>query len=243
MNKTIADLLNPEFDHYRSVGELARTLQFLIATAETYRDPGRWGESGPHEALVNYGSCTNCLRNPWHSNRILMGQNRDVTTWQENHDALYRCILAALCNESDSHRRWRKNRRIGLRTLLKFPMSYQHDGDEKNAWEQLKSLHRHQLSISTLNSCHPRVNLLAAPELVIDGESIHITCQITQRSEMRQSPRCYSRWEVGFLLKCQNKDARIPKWNCRRETFAAFVLRAVAFYKSINVSVKLDRMR
>ena len=40
MNKTLAELLDPDFDHYRSVGELARTMQFLLAAHQTNKTYG-----------------------------------------------------------------------------------------------------------------------------------------------------------------------------------------------------------
>lgn len=240
MKKTLADLLDPNFDHYRSVGELARTLQFLMASAEDYRDhSGRWGSSGPGESLSNYGGCTNHVEHDylWHSGRIASTcpWHPDVTTWQQNHDCLYKCILAGLCGESKIFERWRKEKGINLHMQLKFQMAYQHHELEQSAWKKFMELHRHQLNVPTLNICHKRVNLLAAPQLIIRPSGVTTSICVTQKSEMRESPQCYSRWEFKFLMR-DTKWGTNPKWNCQRETFAEFILRAVAFYKSVPSS-------
>lgn len=227
MKKMLSDLLNPDHKHYRSVGELARTLQFLIGTAQNYRQKGRWGDSGPTETLCNYDGCTNHRDGDWHSGRIVAGHNDHLTTWQQNHDAIYACILMSLCHRSDVFARWRKAEHIHLHMLLRFPMAYQHSDNERKAWDSVRALHKHQLPIPTLNSCHKRINVLAAPELAINSSGIRLRLSVTQKSEMRSSPVCYSRWGYCFLTNTKQ-----PKWNCQKETFADFLLRACAFYKS-----------
>lgn len=230
MKKTLAELLHPGFGHYRSIGELARTLRHLLATAHTFRTPGRWGSSGPSEELCDYGSCVNCADQPWHSGRInSTSGHHGTTTWQENHDSIYECILAAICNEYPACERWRKRHKIHLHMPLRFPMAYQNNDKEKTAWESVLSLHRHKLPVSTLNSCHRAVNVLAAPELEISRFSITLRVCVTQRTEMRTSPDCYSRWDACFLTRTLK-----PKWNCQRETFANFLLRAVEFYRGLK---------
>jgi hypothetical protein len=236
MKKTLAELLNPSFDYYRSIGELSRTLQHLLSTSTEYREPGRWGSSGPTEELVNYGGGTNCYDKSWHSSRIICGMaasHRDVTSWQQNHDTLYRCILASLCQDDDASLRWRSVCGIGLQMPLKFPMAYQNQDDEKKAWVRLSSLHGYKLPVSTLNDCHRSVNVLCDPELVINRAGIYIELKVTQRQEYRQ--RCRSAWDVCFLCREHPKWSRTPRWNCQRETFAAFLLRAVEFYKSVTL--------
>lgn len=224
MKKTLGELLDPSFDHYRSIGELAKTLSFLMTNAQQYRDKGEWGESGIHETLVNYRSCVNCLSHNWHSSRITT--QSETTTWQQNHDTIYECILGSLCATFPSACKWRACHEIGLDMLLKFPMAYQNQEKERNAWDALMSLHKHVLPVKSLNTCHRGVNVLADPQLIISKDSIHIAVAVTLKSELRESARCYSRWDYSFLTRTAPN-----KWNCQRETFAEFVLRSVAFYK------------
>jgi hypothetical protein len=138
MKKTLGELIEPGFSHYRSIGELARTLQFLMSTAHTFRDPGRWGTSGPQEYLCAYGGCVNCDTQPWHSGRIVSTNPHvvETTTWQQNQDSIRDCILDALCSRYPAELRWRKRHKISLDTLLKFPMAYQNQDNEKKVWEQ-----------------------------------------------------------------------------------------------------------
>lgn len=232
MKKTLADLLDPEFTHYRSIGELARTLQFLIVTSQAFRDPGRWGESGPTEHLVNYGGCTNSKEQAWHSGRITSAcRHNDTTTWQQNHDTIYDCILAGLCSASPSSRRWQRAHGIDLHMPLKFPMAYQRNDEERTAWTKFIALHKHQLSVPTLNSCHRKVNILAAPELLISRRGISLKICVTLKSEMRTSPVCYSRWDFCFLT-----EEPAPRWRPQRETFAAFVERGVQFFRDYKTT-------
>ena len=222
MNKTLAELLDPDFDHYRSVGELARTMQFLLAAAKPFHRPRR---TGPSETLADYTSCHGSYAQHWHSGRMTHGFNNNYTvTWQQVHDNLYRRILAGLCNWPD----WRKKCKIDLHMPLKFPMAYQHKEPEIVAWDKLMALHGYKLPVSTLNSCHRSVNVLAAPELEILPDGIIISVQVTQRQELR-SGRCFSRWDANLLTHTKE-----PCWNCRREMFAEFVERAVAFYKALQ---------
>lgn len=231
MKKTLGELIEPGFRYHRSTGELARTLQFLMSTAHSFRDQGRWGKSGPHEYLCAYGGCVNCDTQPWHSGRITSSNPHvtDTTTWQENHDSIRDCILNSLCARYPAELRWRKRHKISLDMVLKFPMAYQNQDNEKKAWEQLMGLHGFKLPVSTLNSCHRSVNVLCEPQLVISRHCIKITVNVTQRQEMRR--RCRSSWDVCFLCRDNRKFSKPPFWNSRRETFAAFILRAVEFYK------------
>lgn len=233
MKKTLGELIEPGFDHYRSIGELARTLQFLMSTAHTFRDRGRWGTSGPQEYLCAYGGCVNSDNQPWHSGRIVCGMDSgDTTTWQQNHDSIRDSILNALCARYPAELRWRKRHKISLDMLLKFPMAYQNQDDEKKAWENLMALHGFKLPVSTLNDCHRSVNVLCEPELVISRHCIKISVSVTQRQEMRS--RCRSSWDVCFLAR-ETKWSKPPCWNSRRETFADFVLRAIEFYKGVTL--------
>jgi len=234
MKKTLGELIEPGFSHYRSIGELARALQFLMSTAHTFRDPGRWGTSGPQEYLCAYGGCVNNETQPWHSGRIVSTNPHvvETTTWQENQDSIRDCILNALCARYPAEVRWRNRHKISLDMMLKFPMAYQNQDDEKKAWVQLMALHGYKLPVSTLNSCHRSVNVLCEPELVISRHCVKITVSVTQRQEMRS--RCRSSWDACFLAR-DTKFSKPPCWNSRRETFAAFVLRAVEFYKGVTL--------
>ena len=239
MKKTLGELIEPGFSHYRSIGELARTLQFLMSTAHTFRDPGRWGTSGPQEYLCAYGGCVNNETQPWHSGRIVSTNPHvvETTTWQENQDSIRDCILDALCSRYPAELRWRKRHKISLDMMLKFPMAYQNQDAEKKAWAQLMALHGYKLPVSTLNSCHRSVNVLCEPELVISRHCVKITVSVTQRQEMRS--RCRSSWDVCFLAR-DTEYSKPPCWNSRRETFAAFVLRAVEFYKGVTLLPNAD---
>lgn len=234
MNKTLAELLHPRFDYYRSIGELAKTLQFLSSGSDKYRQDGRWGSSGPTEELVNYGGCVNCYNHVWHSNRISNSfGHSDITTWQQNHDGIYRCILAGLCHNDKPSIQWRREKGISLEMTLKFSMAYQSQDEEKKAWIELEALHGYKLPVSTINSCHRSVNVLCGPELVITRTGVHIDCKVTQRQEFRK--KCRSAWNVVFLCRDNPKFSRTPRWNSHNETFAAFILRAAVFYKSVKL--------
>ena len=231
--KMLNHLLDPTFAHYRSIGELSRVLQYLLASAHPYRRQERWGSTGPTETLCNYGGCTNCSDQVWHSGRISSTSgHHDLTTWQQNHDAIYGCIFSSLCNDSALDQRWRKEHGISLYMPLKFPMAYQHQDREKAAWEKFIALHRHVLAVPTLNSCHKKVNVLAAPELIIGRESITLNICVTDKQELRGGP-AYSRWRFCFLT-----EEPAPKWNPHRETFAAFILRGSDFFKNYRKTPK-----
>lgn len=227
MKTTLADFLSPRHDHYRSLGELAATLRMLMETAHPYRYKGRWGSAGPTEELNNHSGCTNSHNTPWSSSRLHQGmEGSETTTWRENHDAIHKCILAALCS---SYEAWRKKCNIDLYMPIKIPMAYQQNDKEREAWDKIMALHKFQLPIPTMNSCHKRVNILAAPELVVSRSCIRISVSVTDKYELRTSPRCYSRWNADFLAGVDG-----PQWNCGRETFSLFLLRAVQYYKSIQ---------
>lgn len=226
MNTTMAALLSPTMNHYRSIGELAWTLSHLLGTARNFRDSGRWGDFGPHEILINYSGCVNCLNTCWHSSRI--PSRKETTTWDDNEHALFSCILSAVCDEGDASVRWRAACGIDLHMPLKFAMAYQSNKEEQAAWIEFEQLHRWKLQgVKSLNSMHRSVNRLCEPQLMVSGNGVFLKCCVTDAYELRSSPRCYSRWDVSWLT-----GQRRPKWNPRRETFAKFVLRGVELFKS-----------
>ncbi len=236
MKKTLSELLDPSFNYYRSLGELARTLQYLMQTAEHYRQPGRWGESGPTETLNGYHGCTNSNHTEWHSDRQSFcffdrdhdqAERRPFTTWQQNHDSMYSCILAAICGDRAAERQWRKEKGIDLHMLLKFPMAYQHADKEIKAWDAVTALHGLKLPVDTLNPCHRRVNVLCFPQITISRESISLKMQVTQRYELRST--CPSSWGACYLAGVDN-----PAWRPSKETFADFLLRTVEFHKALQ---------
>lgn len=237
MKTTLADLLSPSHDHYRSLGELARTLQHFMSTDKAFRQTGRWGSSGPRETLANYEGCTNSHNKCWHSGRMTQGcTGRNTTSWQENHDSVYNCLLASICRQDDLFKRWRATAGIDLYMRLKFPMAYQIQDEEKAAWDCLMALHAQRLPHRTFNGCHRGTNVLAAPELIIGPAGVTVSISLTLRSELRSSPDCFSRWNACFLTQQDQ-----PRWNCQRETFSKFILRAVDFYKTLQPN--LDRTR
>jgi hypothetical protein len=234
MKKTLAELLNPAFNHYRSIGELAKALQFLLRNADDFRAGKRFDSHGPTEVLTNHDGCRNCLNYNWSSLRINTYTGRDTATWQEAHDSLYQCILSALCKQGPAEQKWRETQGISLTTLIKTPMAYQNSREEQDTWEDFLSLHKFKLGVKTLNSCHRGVNILCEPSINIGRDAIWIDTNVTLRSEMKISPRCYSRWNTCFLLRDTKKHSTPPKWNCHRETFAKFLTRATDFYKGIT---------
>ena len=235
MKTTLGDLLDPRFDHYSSIGEMAQCLHLLLISAKDYRDRGAWGDCGPHEILCGYGGCTNSLSHGWHSSRICSttGMWKRATTWQENHDNIRNCILSALCARGGAHGRWQLAHNLSLRTEMKWPMAYQHQGLEKEAWKDFGALHKCWLGRGTLNTCHRNVSLLAEPQLIVSRDGIFISCEVTDKTEIRTSPVCYSRWSVCSLMRDNTYFSREPKWCPQRETFAKFVVRAAEFYRSI----------
>lgn len=232
MNKTIGELLNPRFDHYRSIGELSATLRQLLLTARNFRDNGRWGSSGPTEELCDHSGCTGCQDVNWSSDRIPMYTGREITTWKDNHDRIYGCILAALCAESPAICHWRITHDIGLHTRIKIPMGHQHADEERKAWSELERLHGFTVSAPSLNPVHKKINVLCTPQLVISKLDIYIAISVTDRSDFKGG-RCRSSWDVCSLI-----DLPHPRWTPQRESFAAFVLRAVRFYKSVKSRTK-----
>lgn len=233
MKKSLAELLSPSFDHYRSIGELAGTLQFLLSSSVAYRAKERWGWFGPTEQLNGYNGCVNCETTAWHSSRITAGTGK-VTTWQQNHDSLYSCILGSLCDETAIACEWRAINKIALHMLLKLRMDYQHKDEEIEAWHGFMAMHRHRLAVRTLNRCHKHVNLLVEPQLVISRFGVWIKVSVTLSSEIKQSPLCYSRWDFGFLTRSES-----PKWKPAKETFAEFVNRSTDYYR--NYSTPLSK--
>jgi hypothetical protein len=225
---TLAELLNPGFDYSRSIADLARAMKFLLGSARPYRRQPRDGGSsfGPHETLIGYNGCRGCQGINWHSDRNPRAKDADATTWQENHDFLYRCVLQALLNKDFTG--WRAKEGISLDTNLRFKPSYRNDA-EKVAWARFTALHGYTLRASSLNPFHRRVNVLANPELVISQDAVTVICRVTQRRELRQSPRCYSRWDVAFLLR--ERGFKYQRWRSRQETFAAFIARAAESYE------------
>jgi hypothetical protein len=230
MGMKLRKLIDPDFDSYRTVGDLARTLKLLLVSAQPYRQTGRWGSFGPHETLIGYSGCVNSLNTCWHSGRYFKAVNSDATTWQENHDFLYRCILGSLCDNIGDE--WRKTCGVSLDMELGFNPSYKQEA-EKEAWEEFVSLHKYKLAVKSLNPYHRSVNMLAEPQLIIGREKVRLTCNVTQASEIRQSPRCYSRWDVCFLLRENKEKSTAPFWKFR-ESFPDFIARACEFYKTIT---------
>ena len=159
----------------------------------------------------------------------MWGNDADCPTWQQHHDRLYKCLLAALCDLSPASINWRDAHQVSLEMPLRFPMAYQRANDEQKAWDQFASLHLHALPVRTLNPQHRNIRLLVFPQLIIADRGVYIAVEVTDKTEWRQSKGCCSRWDVAWLT-----DRPSPKWHHQRETFASFVLRAVEFYKSIQ---------
>lgn len=231
MNTTIAKLVSPRgISTYTSAGELARTIQFLIPTAGAYRDQGRWGKTGPSEELTNHHGCVNSVEYAgeravhWQSSR-----NAQSGDFDELMRLLVSAIMGALCNGQPACKRWREEQRIGLDTVVKFPMAYQNQDEERKAWDEVRKLHKFRLKYGSLNPFHRNVTSLHEPELFIHGSGITLQCCVTTREEQRRYPRTASCWSVSSLTETAN-----PKWNPRRETFAAFLLRAVAHFQEIK---------
>lgn len=233
MKKTLGNLLDPGFATYRSVGELAIALRWLMKSATGYEEDGVYG-TGPLVTLKGYRHCVHVS-----SDFSVQRHHSGVISWQATHDALYGNIFQALCDRSESSRRWREEKKISLDTVVKVPCAYQHSGDEKEAFASLAFLHGYKVDAETLNTCHPRVNVLVYPELRINAGGIWITCDVTQRSELRHGRSC-SRWSVSFLLRDVKRWSRDPKWNPQRETFAAFVTRATEHFRSISGLVNVN---
>lgn len=228
MKNTLASLLDPRFDFYRSLGELARTLQFLLSTSVEYRDAGRWGSCGPTEELNDHSGCTNSADTYWSTCRQ-WHDDLVVPSWQHHHDRIYKCLLAALCSPTPASVKWRTDQAVSLDTVLKFPMAYQRATEEQDAWKAFVGLHLRVLPVASLNPQHRNIKLLVFPKLVISGRGVFIRVEVTDKTEWRQSKGCCSRWDVAWIT-----DVDAPKWNPQRETFAVFILRAVKFYHGIQ---------
>lgn len=233
MKKTLGELLDPGFATYRSVGELAIALRWLMNSATGYEEDGVYG-TGPLVTLKGYRHCIHVS-----SDFSVQRHHRGVISWQATHDALYGNIFQALCDSSKSAIQWREVEKISLDTVVKVRSACQHNATEREALEGLSSLHGSSVDVATLNAYHPRVNVLAYPEIRINAGGIWITCDVTQRSELRHG-RCCSRWGVSFLLRETERWSRDPKWNPQRETFAAFVTRATEHFRSISGLVKVN---
>lgn len=215
--QTLGMIIAPDYNYWTD-GKLFLVFQNLIASSSKYRDAGRWGESGPHEILVGYGGCTNCLSHGWHSSR------RDCVTLESHILNMKHCMISALCSQSKACRDWRKSEQISLDMEIKIPMSKKR-ADECEAFKSFFALNGTKLPVASLNEYHRCVNVLCYPELVIHSDGVFLNLSVTQRGEFKQE--CGSRWDIELL-----SDVETPKWNHLKEGFAEFVLRGINDFKS-----------
>lgn len=228
MKITICHFLSPNFRTYRGLGGASLLLQALMRSAVGFRDQGLWGKSGPSEELNDYGSCVNAGLGPWHTSR------RDSKTHREHVDNICDCILSALCNGQPASVRWRKANRISLEREFVFRSKGDDYAriDEQNAFLEFMSLHGVRVPLS-LNSCHRDVKVLCFPQLNIGRDGITLQVEATSATELRVSKGCASRWGVAWLM-----EVPAPKWRPDRETFAEFLTRGTAFYRSATPTRK-----
>lgn len=220
MKATIAQLIRPSRG-YENVGDLALALQWLIRTATPYWRQTRLGFTGPHQELVNYGSCTNCFDKGWHTSRMNIYDQRGralVQDYRSQCRNIKECILAAICCDDQTSRKWRAEKSISLDTVIKIPSCH---GAAKCEFDDFMAITGTKLPVKTLNSFYDGVNLLCDPELIIDATSVMLTCGVTDRFEIKL--HCGSSWNIDFL--CRRPHAR---WRHTRETFPDFIARAKA---------------
>ena len=228
MKIVIANLIDPEYRNHRSLAASALVLQALMAAAQSFRDAGRWGASGPGEILNGYGGCTNAHRHPWHTRRDR------VTTHRAHVENVLDCILSALCSDQPACRRWRQAHRFSLQSEFMFrsPSDEFSRADEVNAFDGFMALHGHRIPHS-INPCHHDVKVLCFPELMIGRNGVTIEVHATSATELRVSKETASRWDVSFLT-----DTLPPTWKWQHETLSAFLLRGAEFYRGVTPSAK-----
>lgn len=227
MKTTLAALLSPGMNHYRSVGEMARVMQCFLSTAHLYRDTGQWGKTGPTAMLRSRAGCTSDSpeNQGWTSQQ--QGTDMEVTGFEQVQSDLFRGIFGALYCGRPASERWRKEQSISLFMPLKFAMARQQRHEEADAWQQIIALQGHRLDCKTLNPHHEDINVLHRPCLSITASSVSIACSVASEYDIRTGGACASCWNVDFLAVFKN-----PQWNPRRETFAAFLIRAAAAYRN-----------
>lgn len=220
MITTIAKLIEPDSSKfYTPLDNYALALRLMMATAYNYRDKGRWGDSGPSEWLAGYGSCTNSQSQPWHSGR------QGITSYPEHVENMRDILIQVLCFEGGAIGQWKSEHNIGLRIKIKVPSRSESRKIQEAAWNQFFALNGFRMRHS-INPCHSDVKVLCFPELVIGRHGIYLRMAASSASELRTGPTA-SRWDVGFLVHQPN-----PRWVPNRETFSAFIQRAIKHFTS-----------
>lgn len=223
MKTTIAEMINPEFQTYATLGMASLVLMRLMATARDYRDSGRWGTTGPSESLCGYGGCVNSARTKWHTAR------KGATDYRSHVRIIHEAVLSALCSSGPASLRWREAHGVGLESCFVFRAPDAGQIAESKAFAGFLALQGHRLP-NSINPAHDDVDVLCEPQLLISGAAVTLKANVTSVGELETSPRCHSAWDVAYLI-----DQPSPKWRYQRESFAEFVTRGTAFFKAATM--------
>ena len=228
MITTIAKLIEPHsFRHYNTLDNYALAIHSMMITAYPYRDKGRYGDSGPTETLAGYDGCTNSSTQPWHSER------GELKSYSEHVENMRDILIMILCWEAGAIGKWKSEHNIGLHSRIKIPSRDESRKEQELAWNKFIDLNGFRMRHS-INTCHSDVKVLCFPELVIGRHGIYLRMAASSASELRTGPTA-SRWDVGFLVHKPN-----PRWIPNRETFSAFIERAILHFTSQG-QVKLEK--
>jgi hypothetical protein len=154
----------------------------------------------------------------------------DLDTFRSS---LVDCILERACDDSEAGGQ-------GLGFVVDKPSAPQVKDDELAAWACVDSLGGFVLHCETLVPPLPGVNVLFDPSLRISGGVVEFNVGVGLRAEYDKfisGLEQFTYWDVitlSRLLTGKNKPSP-PRWRIRTESFAAFVRRSVAFYKTFRL--------
>lgn len=227
MKDTLARLISPDRG-YKSLGELAITLRWLLETARDFRDPGQWGDSGPTEILTGRSGCTGSYDARWSTGRMSVYHSRGGAEREAHVRDICDCIISGLCSDSPASLRWRSEHDIELHMPIQIRSREHHCGrGEDEAMKAFFALQGQKIKAS-LNSSHPRAKTLWGPEIYIGSRGISCDVQVCYASDKGSSS-----WSVaGFLMRdAANRPNHI--WKPNKHTFAEWLALSTAQFAAL----------